>query len=87
MSQMQLEEHFHLPSTVKPSTNPLGEAKSQIFFITNFAKPLLDLTAQAIPGKPHETNQSPLMLIPFCRIETFRTAMHIKFENMGNSGL
>lgn len=50
-SQVQLEEHFHLPSTVKPSTNPLAQAKSQIFFITNFAKPLLDLTAKAIPRK------------------------------------
>ncbi|KIM91611.1 hypothetical protein PILCRDRAFT_810896 [Piloderma croceum F 1598] len=48
-SQVHLEEHFHLPSTVQPSTNPLGEAKSQIFFINTFAKPLLDLTAKAIP--------------------------------------
>jgi hypothetical protein len=50
-SQVQLEEHFHLPATVTPSTNPLGQANSQIFFITTFAKPLLDLTAKAIPGE------------------------------------
>jgi hypothetical protein len=49
-SQVHLEEHFHLPATVKPSTNALGEANSQIFFINTFAKPLLDLTAKAIPG-------------------------------------
>lgn len=48
-SQVHLEVHFHLPTTVVPSTDDLGEAKSQIFFIKTFAKPLLDLTAKAIP--------------------------------------
>ncbi|KAF7971489.1 hypothetical protein HWV62_20946 [Athelia sp. TMB] len=55
--QVQLEEHFHLPSTVKPATNPLAEAKSQIYFITTFAKPLIDITAKAIPQLERFANQ------------------------------
>jgi len=31
------------------SDDPLKEAESQIFFITNFAKPLLELTARVVP--------------------------------------
>ena len=27
------------------------EAKGQVFFISNFVKPLLDLTVQAVPGE------------------------------------
>ena len=49
-SQAYLEKYFGLPSTVQPSDNPLTEAKSQVFFISAYAKPLLDLTVQAIPG-------------------------------------
>ncbi|EGO03733.1 hypothetical protein SERLA73DRAFT_101986 [Serpula lacrymans var. lacrymans S7.3] len=49
-SQAKLEKHFHLPVSLQPSDTPLDKAKSQIFFIENFAKPLLDLTAQVLPG-------------------------------------
>lgn len=49
-SQKSLEEHLAIQQTVQPSENPLGVSKSQIFFITTFAKPLLDITAKAIPG-------------------------------------
>jgi len=48
-AQASLEKHFHLPPTVQPSDDPLTEAKSQIFFIKNYAKPLLELTSRAIP--------------------------------------
>lgn len=38
-----------IPS-VKEEVDPLSEAKSQIWFIETFAKPLFDLTATGIPG-------------------------------------
>jgi hypothetical protein len=49
-AQAELEQHFCLEQSVQPSADPLGKAKSQIFFISAFAKPLLDLSVQAIPG-------------------------------------
>ncbi|KAF9467800.1 hypothetical protein BDZ94DRAFT_1155311 [Collybia nuda] len=48
-SQAVLEKNLDLPATVQPSDNPLVEAKSQVFFINTFAKPLLDLTVRAVP--------------------------------------
>lgn len=50
-NQAALERHLHLPLTLQPSDTPLREAKSQVFFIKLFAKPLFDLTARAIPGE------------------------------------
>ncbi|KZT64550.1 HD-domain/PDEase-like protein [Daedalea quercina L-15889] len=47
--QLLLEQHLHLPTTVKPSDHPLGQAKGQVFFISTFAKPLFELVAQGIP--------------------------------------
>ena len=38
-----------IPS-VKEEVDPLSEAKSQVWFIETFAKPLFDLTASGIPG-------------------------------------
>jgi len=38
-----------IPS-VKEQVDPLSEAKSQVWFIETFAKPLFDLTASGIPG-------------------------------------
>lgn len=38
-----------IPS-VKEEVDPLSEAKSQVWFIETFAKPLFDLTATGIPG-------------------------------------
>lgn len=52
-SQLLLEQHLHLPATVKPSDHPLGQAKGQVFFISAFAKPLFELVAQGIPGMHH----------------------------------
>jgi hypothetical protein len=49
-SQAYLEKYCGLPATVQPSDNPLIEAKGQVFFISTFVKPLLDLTIQAVPG-------------------------------------
>ncbi|KAI0725328.1 HD-domain/PDEase-like protein [Fomitopsis betulina] len=48
-SQLLLEQHLHLPATVKPSDHPLGQAKGQVFFISAFAKPLFELVSQGIP--------------------------------------
>ncbi|KAJ7634630.1 hypothetical protein FB45DRAFT_829942 [Roridomyces roridus] len=48
-SQAILEKHHQLPTTVESSDHPLKEVHSQIFFIPKFAKPLLDLTVQAVP--------------------------------------
>lgn len=48
-SQAKLEQHYSLQQTVQASSDPLAEAKSQIFFTSMFAKPLLDLTVRAIP--------------------------------------
>lgn len=50
-SQAVLEKHLDLPATVQPSDDPLVEARSQVFFINTFAKPLLDLTVRAVPGE------------------------------------
>jgi hypothetical protein len=47
--QASLEKHCQLPSTVSPAANAVGEAKCQVWFITHFAKPLLDLTVRAVP--------------------------------------
>jgi len=48
-AQALLEEEFRLQQTVMSSDDPLKEAESQIFFITVFAKPLLQLTERVIP--------------------------------------
>ncbi len=52
-SQAVLEKHFNLAITVPESDDALREARSQVFFMNTFAKPLLDLTVQAIPGQSH----------------------------------
>jgi hypothetical protein len=49
--QAWLEQHLQLPATVKPSEDASSAAKGQVFFINGFAKPLLELTARAIPGE------------------------------------
>ncbi|EAU89427.2 high-affinity phosphodiesterase [Coprinopsis cinerea okayama7 len=49
LAQKKLEEHFSLEHSVQPSEDPLVVSKSQIFFISKFAKPLLDITAKAVP--------------------------------------
>jgi hypothetical protein len=56
-AQASLEKHFQLPATVKPSVDSITEAKGQVFFINAFAKPLLELTARAIPGESHSLPQ------------------------------
>ncbi|KAF8268909.1 hypothetical protein EI94DRAFT_1575888 [Lactarius quietus] len=48
-SQATLERHLHLNPSVKEEVDPLSEAKSQVWFIETFAKPLFDLTASGIP--------------------------------------
>lgn len=50
-SQATLERHLHLAPSVKEEVDPLSEAKSQVWFIETFAKPLFDLTASGIPGQ------------------------------------
>ncbi|KAF8652363.1 hypothetical protein AX16_004393 [Volvariella volvacea WC 439] len=50
--QAMFEQQLALPQSVQSSKAPLKEAESQVFFITAFAKPLLDLVSslRAIPG-------------------------------------
>jgi len=49
-TQSNLEEEYNLQQTLYPShDDPLKEARSQIFFIKTFVKPLLKLTHAAIP--------------------------------------
>lgn len=48
-AQAELEEHFCLQPSVQPADDPLSAAKSQIFFISTFTKPLLDASVKAIP--------------------------------------
>ncbi|KAF9269705.1 HD-domain/PDEase-like protein [Marasmius fiardii PR-910] len=48
-SQAMLERCMHLPTTVQATDDPLTGAKGQIFFISTFAKPLLELTVEAVP--------------------------------------
>lgn len=50
-SQLLLEQHLHLPTSVKPSTDLLSQARTQVFFTQTFAYPLFQLTALAIPGE------------------------------------
>ncbi|KAI0051358.1 HD-domain/PDEase-like protein [Auriscalpium vulgare] len=47
--QASLEQQLQLPPSVTASEDPMTAAKSQIWFIETFAKPLFDLTAAAIP--------------------------------------
>ena len=49
-SQAHLEQYLELPTTVQTAGSPLAEANSQIFFISNFAMPLIQLMVEAIPG-------------------------------------
>lgn len=65
-SQAILEKHHQLPPTVESSDHPMKEVHSQIFFIPNFVKPLLDLTMQAVPGKCRVHPPLPFLMI-FCR--------------------
>ncbi|KAH7925466.1 HD-domain/PDEase-like protein [Leucogyrophana mollusca] len=48
-SQTSLEKQFDLPTSLPPSECPLARVKGQIFFISTFAKPLMDIVAKAIP--------------------------------------
>lgn len=56
-AQAQLEEELQLQSTVKSSDDPIKEAEGQIFFISYFAKPLLELTEKAVPEMRTYTTQ------------------------------
>ncbi|KAI0915910.1 hypothetical protein AcV5_003388 [Taiwanofungus camphoratus] len=47
--QSLLEQHLHLPASVKPSDDSLGEARGQVWFIGTFTRPLFELVAQGIP--------------------------------------
>ncbi|KAH9478702.1 3',5'-cyclic-nucleotide phosphodiesterase regA [Psilocybe cubensis] len=49
-AQASLESSYHLTPTVQPfSASPRALAASQIFFISRYAKPLLELTEKAVP--------------------------------------
>ena len=48
-SQQLLEQHLHLPTSVRPASDDLSEVNTQLFFIKTFARPLFELTAKGIP--------------------------------------
>jgi hypothetical protein len=67
-----------IPS-VKEEVDPLSEAKSQVWFIETFAKPLFDLTATGIPGPlPICFYAAPLPadLVFGCRDRKIREQLH-----------
>ncbi|KAG9309586.1 hypothetical protein JVU11DRAFT_10567 [Chiua virens] len=47
--QASLERMWQLPPSIQPSDTPLAQVRGQIFFVSTFAKPLLDITAKGIP--------------------------------------
>lgn len=47
--QATLEKRWSLPASVTPSECPLDQVRGQIFFIDSYAKPLMNLVAQAVP--------------------------------------
>ena len=49
--QAMYEKSLAFKPSVQESTSPLKEAKSQVSFIGRFARPLLQLTTQAVPGE------------------------------------
>ncbi|KAJ7461732.1 hypothetical protein B0H11DRAFT_2055778 [Mycena galericulata] len=62
-SQAILEKHHQLPTTVESSDHPLKEVHSQIWFIPKYAKPLLDLTVQAVPEMQPYAKQCDFNLV------------------------
>jgi len=48
--QYKFENSLQVKHSVNPSTEPLAEANSQVFFIKHIAKPLIDMTTLAVPG-------------------------------------
>jgi hypothetical protein len=48
-AQADLEEEYDLKPSVMSSTDPIKEAESQIFFISHFLRPMLQLTVKAVP--------------------------------------
>ncbi|KAI6019891.1 hypothetical protein F5J12DRAFT_904254 [Pisolithus orientalis] len=62
-SQACLEKHWHLPPSVQPSSNPLGQVQGQIFFIDTFAKPLMDITARVVPEMQRFADQCTANLV------------------------
>ena len=57
--QASLERLWQLPPSVQPSETPLAQVRGQIFFISRFAKPLLDITAKCIPGQESQRDLHP----------------------------
>ncbi|KAI6044002.1 hypothetical protein EDC04DRAFT_501567 [Pisolithus marmoratus] len=62
-SQACLEKHWHLPPSVQPSSNPLGQVQGQIFFIDTFARPLMDVTARVVPEMQRFADQCTANLV------------------------
>ena len=60
--QASLERLWQLPPSVQPSETPLGQVRGQIFFVSTFAKPLLDITAKGIPGQKEHCIVQPTVL-------------------------
>ncbi|KAL4079509.1 hypothetical protein J3A83DRAFT_1110620 [Scleroderma citrinum] len=61
-SQASLEKHWHLKPSVQPSASPLAQVQGQIFFISTFAKPLMDVSALLVPEMQQFANQCTINL-------------------------
>ncbi|KAH7887005.1 hypothetical protein F5I97DRAFT_1872260 [Phlebopus sp. FC_14] len=61
-SQASLEKLWRLPPSVQPSECPLTQVSGQIFFISTFAKPLMDIVAKAVPELQQFADQCTLNL-------------------------
>jgi hypothetical protein len=77
-----------IPS-VKEEVDPLSEAKSQVWFIETFAKPLFDLTATGIPGPSpicSHTAPFPADLVFDCRDRKIREQLHRELGYLERKG-
>ncbi|KAF9233200.1 hypothetical protein BU15DRAFT_54219 [Melanogaster broomeanus] len=60
--QASLEKRWQLPPSVQLPDRPLAQVRGQIFFVSTFAKPLMDITAKAIPEMQQFADQCTLNL-------------------------
>lgn len=83
-SQAMFERHLALPLSVQSSNDPLIEAKGQVFFTKNYAKPLLDLVVQAVPGAIRRSMSETLNLLMLVtsRNVSLCQSMWLKLEGM-----
>ena len=84
-SQAMLEKFMDLPCTVQCSDDPLTEASGQVFFINTFAKPLLELMVEAIPGESYICSVVDEIQIDFYRITSSLGPVQGQPQDLGGS--